>query len=283
MSMVSKPGTVGGFEEGSGPMIAGTSIKRCLALCTSVYYTRDTHVIQAAETDTHDGNRRRFYCDGLMTDTQVVCQQSKLHGIEIIVRGTGTPWGLITDMKCWQSKIPRINGEDYGSAHHGFLMGALDVLKPIRSWLEGAHSTYIHDRPVILCGHSLGAGVATILAPMLHDLTKHTIVVTFGSPRVGDLTFANAIRSTEFMRIIRVANEDDPVAFVPILGYHHTGNALVMPRRPCVVKHATGGKLQWHTPLVEWTRYHLTQITQYVPSVEAHSLAEYKARMDETV
>lgn len=278
--MVSIPAMVESHVAQNGPTNPHADLERCRALCLSVYKKRRAHTDSVAVHDTIDGHRRRFYCDGGSTDTQVVCQESLNHGIEIVVRGTGSRWSVVTDMKCWQSKMPTCNRADFGSVHHGFLAAALDVVRPIRSWLAAAPRT----GRVVITGHSLGAGIATLLAPMIDDLATMTVVVTFGSPRVGNMAFMQAYAACDDIRHIRVTNDDDPISYVPIIGYHHVGHALVLPRPPpdAVTPIEVTNNINdsvWYVLWVHWALRQALQITHYIPSLAAHSLMEYKTRL----
>jgi hypothetical protein len=261
----------------SGPTLP--NIDRCRALCFSVYQSREEHSKTVAPYDTIDGHRRRFYCDGGGThETYVVCQKNAAHGVEIVVRGTGSPWEVMTDMKCWQSKMPNCNRPDYGFVHHGFLESALSVVRPIRQWMAESPIPIV----VTITGHSLGAGIATLLAPMLSDLSQKTIVVTFGSPRVGDLTFMHAYNTSLDIHHIRVTNDDDPISYVPVIGYHHVGHSLVLPRPPPPTIRRTVEELknrEWYMRCWDWIIRNTMHVTVYVPSAYAHSLYEYKPRI----
>lgn len=277
----------------------GPNLDRCRELCASVYQPREVHAEYVAQYDSVDGHRRRFYCDSQNSDVQVVCQESMQHGIEIVVRGTISIWDVPTNVKCWQSKMPACGREDFGSVHHGFLSAALDVIKPIRSWLTSAPIPI--NTSVVINGHSMGGAIATILAPMICDLTANCVVVTFGSPRVGDGAFKDAFNATAGISHIRVINDNDPIAYVPMLGYHHVGHALVIPQPPAqpqqkhhrqthtqAVDDPTSSSwwytymrqsAQYTTTYINWTLKQIRHVTVYLPTTMAHTLSEYKLRM----
>ena len=70
---------------------------------------------------------------------------------------------------------------------------------------------------VLITGHSLGAAVATLMASLLlgEGMKLRLTLVTFGSPRVGDGSFASALQAAEQLRHYRVQNELDVVSRVP--------------------------------------------------------------------
>jgi hypothetical protein len=68
----------------------------------------------------------------------------------------------------------------------------------------------------VLCGHSLGAAIATLAASVLQP----TLLVTVGSPRVGDAAFVAALATLPGARFVDCT---DIVTTVPPppLGYTH--------------------------------------------------------------
>jgi hypothetical protein len=83
--------------------------------------------------------------------------------------------------------------EAAGRVHHGFAKATRSLLPQVQAWLA-AHP---HER-LLVCGHSLGAAIATLASSVL----KPTQLVTLGSPRVGDDTFAQCLQGVSTMRIV---------------------------------------------------------------------------------
>ena len=110
-------------------------------------------------------------------------------------------------------------------------------------WLSSAAS---HRRRLLLCGHSLGAALATLFA----GLVEPTDVITIGSPRVGDIDFIDSLPARAMTRIVNCA---DVVPTLPpgITAYHHVGKLLYIdkdgvlhdnPETPFVLKDRLTGQ-----------------------------------------
>ena len=85
------------------------------------------------------------------------------------------------------------------------------------------------DVPVLVVGHSLGGALATLCAAELmytYNLTDLQLY-TFGSPRVGNAAFAEAMRNSTLDHK-RMTHDRDVVPTVPFehLGFHHTAREV---------------------------------------------------------
>lgn len=67
---------------------------------------------------------------------------------------------------------------------------------------------------VLVSGHSLGAGIATICGLDLKLMGYNTIVYNFASPRVGDNTFCDLVKSSN-LPLYRIVNTCDIVPTLP--------------------------------------------------------------------
>ena len=99
--------------------------------------------------------------------------------------------------------------------------GRVDVIATINKWLATVDSPKLY-----VTGHSLGAGLATILAfDLANDpatVPSDLHVYTFASPMVGDKLFA-ANYDVLIPQTWRVANQLDVITWLPssLMGYHH--------------------------------------------------------------
>jgi pimeloyl-ACP methyl ester carboxylesterase len=95
----------------------------------------------------------------------------------------------------------------------------------VQAWLAGPAR---QRQRLIVCGHSLGAAVATLLAaPAGAD---H--LLTIGSPRVGDAAFMAALQNTPGIAITRIVHCCDVVTELPpaLLGFVHGGELIYIDR-----------------------------------------------------
>ena len=130
-----------------------------------------------------------------------------------VVAFRGTQPDSIADIGV-DATIPLVGWEGAGRIHQGFRDSFNDVRLPIEQWMRGAGVTA--DTPLLVCGHSLGAALATVAGAAWTQAR----IVTLGSPRVGDATFAASVSGARCERIVDCC---DLVARVPPreLGYDH--------------------------------------------------------------
>jgi hypothetical protein len=126
-------------------------------------------------------------------------------------------------------------------ARDGTTRSATDFLQLV-PYLNEQHPDY----RVVVTGHSLGAGVATVCAARLFPLLQEStskFLITFGSPRVGNKKFVEWLTGLANVCCYRVVNGYDVVTKVPTLPilWHHVGRVLWLtkgrvllcnPRRP---------------------------------------------------
>lgn len=112
--------------------------------------------------------------------------------------------------------------------HQGFASGAKAVYDDLLPYLS-------KDKPVYITGHSLGGAISVILAMYLHQegYDVHR-VVTFGQPKVTNVTGANTF---EDLPIIRIVTPEDIVPLVPPISplqikdldiYWHIGTEVIL-------------------------------------------------------
>jgi hypothetical protein len=112
----------------------------------------------------------------------------------------------------------------FGARVHSGFRRALDEV-----WEEILPQVTAGNRRLVITGHSLGAGLATLAASRL-VATNHDVgdVYTYGSPRVGLRDFATAYTAAMGANTFRVINHIDIVTRVPLLlqTYRHVGRRM---------------------------------------------------------
>jgi hypothetical protein len=106
--------------------------------------------------------------------------------------------------------------------HAGF-DAAYNEINPIMLAAVQSARTANPSYALVLTGHSLGAAVATLAGAYLRVEGYACDVYTYGSPRVGNVVFANYVTQQTGANY-RVTHLDDPVPRLPpiLLNYAHT-------------------------------------------------------------
>jgi len=128
----------------------------------------------------------------------------------------GTEPSELSDVRADLNALPKKSMTD-GWVHSGF-RGELDklwedILKKIN---------LMSNYELTICGHSLGAAMATICTSRIEEFKKVRELYTFGSPRAGTRSFVRGIKTTHW----RFVNNNDVVTTVPLalMGYKHHGS-----------------------------------------------------------
>jgi hypothetical protein len=116
---------------------------------------------------------------------------------------------LVTDLRF----PPTAWEETGGRVHKGFANAVRSVIPQVHDWLQRSGAP---AASIVLCGHGLGAAVATLAAALL----RPALLVTLGSPRVGDADFVHSVAMIPGLRVVDCT---DIVTRVPPpeLGYRH--------------------------------------------------------------
>lgn len=122
---------------------------------------------------------------------------------------------------------------DKCSIHTGFHKTYTDIKEQLFTKLESVIHKY-PKAPIVITGHSLGGAVATVAAidiqHYLNDKGHHNIIKevhTFGSPRVGNVAFADYYNKL-IPQTVRVVHNKDIVPHAPpsFLGFSHVGTEV---------------------------------------------------------
>lgn len=138
------------------------------------------------------------------TDTQGFLAHREGEFRVLVFRGTEDMEDVKTDIKALFKTTP------HGKVHQGFLDAYASVAQDVEEELDRTAAAG-HDEQLLIAGHSLGGALASVAARMLESRHVVSGCYTFGSPRVGDETFADSFKTP----VYRVVNRADPVPMVP--------------------------------------------------------------------
>jgi len=142
--------------------------------------------------------------------------------IVLAFRGTQVDdfWQSVLDWTIDARCVPVLDAHG-DSVHAGFKSAIEEVWADVSDHIRTLQSR--QRRPLWICGHSLGAALATVAANLCADdpALGFAGLYTFGSPRVGDRHFGAEIRPAT---VFRFQNDSDLVTHVPLgLVFEHVG------------------------------------------------------------
>ena len=197
------------------PMITKKQLKKAseLAECARVAYL-DGKQAKDAYKELGYKNHKFFDIDGAQCHAVWDDQQ-------YILAFRGTEPDQISDILADLNALPKKSMTD-GWVHMGF-RGEVDKL-----WkdIEAHQEKYCGERSFYICGHSLGAAMATIATSRFEDVEMAEVrgLFTYGSPRAGTSSFVKGINTPHF----RFVNNNDIVTAVPpwFMMYRHSGQLV---------------------------------------------------------
>ncbi|HTI44450.1 MAG TPA: lipase family protein [Vicinamibacterales bacterium] len=142
--------------------------------------------------------------------------------IVLVFRGTQVDdfWQSVLDWTIDARFVPVLDAHgDW--VHAGFKSAIEEVWPAVSNHIRTLQAQ--HRRALWICGHSLGAALATVAANLCADDPALGFVglYTFGSPRVGDRRFGAEIKPPT---VFRFQNDSDLVTHVPLgLVFQHVG------------------------------------------------------------
>lgn len=130
----------------------------------------------------------------------------------IVIKGTEGVHDWVTDLH-----TSGVSGPGGFLVHEGFWHIASGILKQVSSLLSAKQTATVH-----VVGHSLGGGIANLVAGALQAEGRFIKLYTFASPRVGLSAYAQHLnRSIGRDNIYRVHHLADPVPYVPVFPFCH--------------------------------------------------------------
>ena len=141
----------------------------------------------------------------------------------LVFRGSESWMDWICDMLICQVKLRSNVYIHRGFYNQLYSNGILDeIIETV-----GLHCT-TNSEAIWVTGHSLGGALASLCGYEL-SLRGYTIrVVSFGSPRVGNIGWQLAFNAQLSLKSLRVTTPRDPVSASPLLNYLHVGSSLTV-------------------------------------------------------
>ena len=80
---------------------------------------------------------------------------------------------------------------------------------------------------IFITGHSLGGGLSTLFGYLMCDIIdKNITVISYASPRVGNIDWCCDFNQKSNLRLYRIVNKNDTVTAVPYIYFYHVGNYI---------------------------------------------------------
>lgn len=118
-------------------------------------------------------------------------------------------------------------------------------------------------------GHSLGGALASVVAFYFacdDSIPKPVTCISFAAPRVGDYGFreaVNALEQSKRLRMLRIVNNNDTIAMLPMVNFHHAGFQIRLYSNPSSQPEVTYPKLEddfWNKFGRAWGNSFLTSL-----------------------
>lgn len=177
-------------------------------------------------------------------------------------------------------------GSDFAAAgvgarfHRGFLEALHSIWAPFSQAVDAAYSK--SERPIWLCGHSLGGALALLAAWRLerNALPVHQ-VYTFGAPMIGNAAAAAALARSLQGRVFRYIDVRDIVPKLPTISltsnlYEHCPQEMTLGQGDAAAVDASlapGEQIQPEAMKSVWSAV--------MGQLEPHFMTNYLARIDE--
>jgi hypothetical protein len=151
--------------------------------------------------------------------TMLGCGKFQGHAV-ILFRGTQYLADWLTNLNIGVSRSSSAQ-----PVHDGFNQSFKSMLPQLQTFMANTNKNRIHTIHCI--GHSLGGALATLCGEWINvSFGVKPYIYSFGSPRVGLMTFANSCtRNIGADRIFRAYHKTDIVPCIPIWPFVHTPNS----------------------------------------------------------
>jgi predicted lipase len=147
--------------------------------------------------------------------------------LHIVFRGSDGAGDWIDNFKFWHKEnsyndYNKLGGLSKLASKAKVHTGFYEQYEKVKSEIYNIVRINTHLKKVIITGHSLGGALATLcsLDMAINFPLREIICVTFGSPRVGNLSFARLFNK-KVKNSYRYVNGDDTVCKVPMVAFNY--------------------------------------------------------------
>lgn len=194
----------------------------CRLLCRNLRYQRAIKHAMTTLEETSEG-RVVFFLNNKKTDLQVgITVNDTQKRIIVVFRGSASLKNYRFNFKICKKTLHdnvKVHSGFYHQLHNG---GSIDFINDKIFRLINLHPTYT----VYCTGHSMGGSVATLYGYLLakrKSPSLNVIVISFGSPRLGNKEFKDTFESMQNLFHVRVMSNYDIVTKMPWYHYYHVG------------------------------------------------------------
>ena len=160
------------------------------------------------------------------TDLQVGITKSEVNKrITVIFRGSESMRDWYYDLSILKTKL-----HDNVYVHSGFYKQLYNenMYENLKNDINDLIKEYT-DYEIYITGHSLGAALATLFGyELARSIPNKVNIISFASPRVGNIEFKKAFDKKENLYHIRVTNNRDVVTAVPFINFKHVGTNVCL-------------------------------------------------------
>lgn len=205
------------------------------------------------------------------------------HGADVVVafRGTAQAEDILVDIKAHKIDPLRRNGWPGGRVHGGFEAAIEEAWPALSSALlrlrQARGGIAVH-----FTGHSLGAALATLAAARATATQTAAVasLVTFGSPRVGDLDFARSFDDLPEGTARRYVNNSDVVPRLLFFTFFHVCASLYITRAGALVENPGLWFVFWDVLLGRIQARLINPFRLKTDGLADHPMARYRERLE---
>ena len=195
--------------------------------------------------------------------------------IVLSVRGTWSPRDVLTDLcavaqkyEIYQGNVletkkgskTKKGGRKQNFAHQGMVQSAREIAQMTNATIQAEMAQH-SDYRLVIVGHSLGGGIASVLGSMWRETFPNMTVIAYGCPCVGPI----GTEPTSNEHIISIVAEGDPFSCLSIGHLADLSTALSrlcdntpmrddILKRKGAIQRMSDDDLKWSTDALDWLK-----------------------------